>query len=590
MDDKRSRSDQDAGLPRTPWWKRPLKKLGLQRDAKSDPSSLPDRNHSHQKYSHSEGHDSGSKRVQVQTIEVSSAQVEPGPQAGSHSASHEGATDAEQRAKLQDKNEKTSPAEERAADPTGQKTDSKRDDRNADIEGISTREPEDFWALADEQLRQPGSDGAKIMKKFDLILEKPENLGSTLEPPGTDARKEQISAFLQSRIKKLKEPQDQSRWSQCGKDAKTFFKKAVGFVIATQGIMNAAAAPCLPASVACAGVTLILTVKLVVQRDSQIGTDFYQICLEAVNSRQDLFAGLDAISHSIHHIAQYEDLLCKRKNQIDDEIKGHMTTVCRHILEFEARAIYRLDKNSLAGSADDLLAGNRWKTILSNIHDAELQINDYAQTKSFGDILDIYPRLDALENSILDAMAQGFSDVKSEIQALLKRHSKAKLEFLELLYGYACPYKESKDRVPERVDGTCNWFTNHPLFKNWNTSTPEATDLLYVSADPGCGKSVLSKYLIDEVLPQDQRTICYFFFKDDFENQKSAPRAICTFLYQVFMSHEELLTDDVLRKQGARGKGSSKIFPSCGTCSLKLQAAKKPFAFSTPSMSVQQKI
>jgi ankyrin repeat domain-containing protein 50 len=60
-------------------------------------------------------------------------------------------------------------------------------------------------------------------------------------------------------------------------------------------------------------------------------------------------------------------------------------------------------------------------------------------------------------------------------------------------------------------------------------------DLLWVSADPGCGKSVLAKYLVDEILPStNTRIACYFFFKDDFEDQKSIAGALCCILYQIF--------------------------------------------------------
>ncbi|KAF4456852.1 Ankyrin repeats (3 copies) family protein [Fusarium austroafricanum] len=77
---------------------------------------------------------------------------------------------------------------------------------------------------------------------------------------------------------------------------------------------------------------------------------------------------------------------------------------------------------------------------------------------------------------------------------------------------------EAKDRNPQRVEGTCQWFICLLLFKQWLKGD---SGLLWVSADPGCGKSVLSKYLIDDVLPSTpERITCYFFFKDDIQEQK----------------------------------------------------------------------
>lgn len=44
-------------------------------------------------------------------------------------------------------------------------------------------------------------------------------------------------------------------------------------------------------------------------------------------------------------------------------------------------------------------------------------------------------------------------------------------------------------------------------FKSW---LAQDSGPLLVSADPGCGKSVLAKHLIDEALPRSA-TLCYFF-------------------------------------------------------------------------------
>src|SRR5882762_7065915 len=66
--------------------------------------------------------------------------------------------------------------------------------------------------------------------------------------------------------------------------------------------------------------------------------------------------------------------------------------------------------------------------------------------------------------------------------------------------------------------------------------------MLWISADPGCGKSVFVKYLVDPISETTEcRTTCYFFFKDDFEDQKSAASALCYILHQLFMQRRILL-------------------------------------------------
>jgi hypothetical protein len=95
------------------------------------------------------------------------------------------------------------------------------------------------------------------------------------------------------------------------------------------------------------------------------------------------------------------------------------------------------------------------------------------------------------------------------------------------------------DPNPVRVPGTCEWFLNHPTFHRWKATCK--TDLLWLSADPGCGKSVLSRSMIDEKLLGDgSATVCHFFFKDNAE-QCSTTTAICALLHQFFCVHDSLL-------------------------------------------------
>jgi ankyrin repeat domain-containing protein 50 len=66
--------------------------------------------------------------------------------------------------------------------------------------------------------------------------------------------------------------------------------------------------------------------------------------------------------------------------------------------------------------------------------------------------------------------------------------------------------------------------------------------MLWVTADPGWGKSVLSKSLIDnELRSTNSRTTCYFFFKDDNKDQTAVTNALCAILHQLFSTKRELL-------------------------------------------------
>ncbi|KAI9776691.1 MAG: hypothetical protein M1839_009418 [Geoglossum umbratile] len=101
-------------------------------------------------------------------------------------------------------------------------------------------------------------------------------------------------------------------------------------------------------------------------------------------------------------------------------------------------------------------------------------------------------------------------------------------------------YERYKDRNPDRVEGTCHWFLEHPNFQTWHQSN--ASSLLWVSADPGCGKSVLSKSLVEKELKSTESlATCYFFFKDDDVKQKSVTHALSALLHQLFLQRKFLI-------------------------------------------------
>ncbi|KAH8123057.1 ankyrin repeat-containing domain protein [Trichoderma asperelloides] len=118
---------------------------------------------------------------------------------------------------------------------------------------------------------------------------------------------------------------------------------------------------------------------------------------------------------------------------------------------------------------------------------------------------------------------------------------------------YKSPYQDRKNRNPPRVPGTCDWFVSHEHFRTWNES--KSSTMLWVSADPGCGKSVLARHLIDSiVLTTESRTVCYFFFKDDFPDQKNITSALSCILRQIFMQKPSLLSDDILKRFNTGGE------------------------------------
>ncbi|KAF3389987.1 Ankyrin-3 [Talaromyces pinophilus] len=83
-------------------------------------------------------------------------------------------------------------------------------------------------------------------------------------------------------------------------------------------------------------------------------------------------------------------------------------------------------------------------------------------------------------------------------------------------------YERFKNINPNRVEGTCEWVLKSPEYLRWWDTT--SNDLLWISADPGCGKSVLAKSLVD-----------------DNDEQNNLTTALCAILHQLFSLQPQLL-------------------------------------------------
>ncbi|KAJ8118893.1 hypothetical protein OPT61_g223 [Boeremia exigua] len=161
------------------------------------------------------------------------------------------------------------------------------------------------------------------------------------------------------------------------------------------------------------------------------------------------------------------------------------------------------------------------KDLLLRIHpnriEAEKKLGDLVS--ALKDTLDDHREIPRQHvNIVQDAARERLSDRQKECLQLFRLTESTK----------DTTYESTKRRVEDRVAGTCKWVLEHENFRVW--SEKESGPLL-ISADPGCGKSVLAKYLIDDVLPRTS-TICYFFFKDP--DQSTVQQALCALLHQLF--------------------------------------------------------
>ena len=123
---------------------------------------------------------------------------------------------------------------------------------------------------------------------------------------------------------------------------------------------------------------------------------------------------------------------------------------------------------------------------------------------------------------------------------------------------YTSDYEALKRSVPSRLSGTCTWFLEHPRYLKWHQELDSG--LLWLSADAGCGKSVISSYLVDELKGAESQAelpgiVCHFFFKDDIDGIL----ALQAVLHQLFTQSPSSI-EHAIGEYNSKGKGLTKEF------------------------------
>jgi ankyrin repeat protein len=294
-----------------------------------------------------------------------------------------------------------------------------------------------------------------------------------------------------------------------------------------------------------------------------------QLYIQAVEQHDQLLNGLETASNLIPRLHAMEALYLHSNAVLDEDFmnkfRERMIVLYSKVLEHQARALSYLRKRSVSRIPRDILKQDPWEALLQDMNNLEREAQSFTALIDKAELNEAYEKVHRKLQTAVDSFQTW--------QTKSSRDEKVKRLFNML---YTSPYRDRKDRNAKNVPRTCGWFTRHPRFRAWIEGDQQS--LLWVSADPGCGKSVLTRHLVDEALvtAAGERTICYFFFKDDFEDQKSSTSAIASILRQLLLAKPHFLPDSVLDRIDTDGERLTQSFDQLW--SIFVSAAANPSA------------
>ncbi|KAK6339833.1 hypothetical protein TWF718_009224 [Orbilia javanica] len=137
-------------------------------------------------------------------------------------------------------------------------------------------------------------------------------------------------------------------------------------------------------------------------------------------------------------------------------------------------------------------------------------------------------------------------------ESLSLDHDRRRVEaLLRSIYKHTYQYGEFLGSIPTPLDKTGEWLFKNQSYKTWR-DLDEPT-VLWVTANPGCGKTVTAKEAIKRLdESQSGRMACHFFFKSGNANQTEWSHALCSLLHQ-FISKENKLSEVVFPDYDIKG-------------------------------------
>ncbi|KAI0967855.1 hypothetical protein F4678DRAFT_465114 [Xylaria arbuscula] len=248
-----------------------------------------------------------------------------------------------------------------------------------------------------------------------------------------------------------------------------------------------------------------------------------------------MLEGFDTINRvQIYWKAYQEQFFNQISSSSDDVIWSGLVQLYSHIFEYQARIICHLSSAQLSRAWQGVAGWNEWEKKASYVEKLSQDCKERAglvRTKETQ--LKYEQELEQIEKS--RAILQQIYDMLGEERKQQRINHQDQLE-RNLLADLAADHEGYKNFNPKKVENTCGWFLEDPSFQSWRNSADSS--FLWVSAGPGCGKSVLSRSLIDEgqfSTSPATSIVCHYFFKDGDENRQRSAGALSSILHQLFM-------------------------------------------------------
>ncbi|KAF7953585.1 uncharacterized protein EAE97_000984 [Botrytis byssoidea] len=390
--------------------------------------------------------------------------------------------------------------------------------------------PKHFWHDAVQMLQEDPSH-RELLDTYQKILQA--ESGATL--PSDSAAPDYLLKTIDRSLKLLDEKRSKIRMGSATVEVRDALNKVAKAAQYAQSFVGSLVSGEPHAAMAWAGLSL-----------------FLPLLINAAEQPKALTKGVEYVSELLCRFSVTERLYQEQirdtsafvitdTKKLRSNFEKSLTELYAQVLLYQCRAISQLHSSKVMGIAKDMFKSENWDDLSSELKEYETKCNRYKgvldakkMEREFRNFEKYTKGRNEIDISWQHQTKETLENLKHD-QDLRAEQRQVELENDCIRKFYVSAYEKQMNRNPDTVKGTCRWLLDNSNWKNWKNS--ELSSLLWVSAGPGCGKSVVSKMLIKALsktsLPGKPRTICYFFFKEGDTLQRTAENALCAILHQI---------------------------------------------------------
>ncbi|PMD45652.1 hypothetical protein L207DRAFT_258385 [Hyaloscypha variabilis F] len=343
----------------------------------------------------------------------------------------------------------------------------------------------------------------------------------------------QMKKVVEDLTQKIKNKEWMVKFKDCQFAVKDFVEPVASVVEWAKGFIDSAVQVSPQASVAWAGVSLLLPLLLNPSKQAaERVTDLNLIAsiLRECSIRESIYRRQYETSHGID--SQYRSL-SDHKNY-----KDSIGALYVSILEFQTAHVCYLSGNTVVRVARDMVVWDDWGKMKEEISEKNAELRSVDQTWKLFSIQEDREKLEKRHKENLASLKSITSEI-SRLSTLIKdaqtdQHRSTLLKWLRdsakvdpsKFYGYCA----------KRVQpGTGNWLLEDRSFENWKS---KRNSFFWFQGKAGVGKSCLSAIVIDhlkELFKTDPYTaVAYFYIRYDTEETHSPSNLLKSLILQLY--------------------------------------------------------